>query len=59
MESPEIKEISYSKYFIAFLDVLGGFKSLVFNKKVGNKRKIEEYFGEIKNVITMLEKNKD
>ncbi len=59
MEAPVTKEIPYSKYFIAFLDVLG-FKSLVFSKKVGDKRKIEEYFKNIKNVITMLEgiKNK-
>ena len=57
MKAPE-KKIPYSKYFIAFLDVLG-FKKLVFSENVSSKRKIEEYFKEIKDVITILENIKN
>ena len=54
MQTPETPKIPYSKYFIAFLDVLG-FQNLVFSKKAGDKKKIEEYFENIKHVVSMLE----
>jgi len=45
------KDIDYSQYFIAFLDVLG-FKNMVFSQ---SKRRIEEYFGLVKHVTGYLE----
>ena len=51
MEQFQKKEISYSQYFIAFLDVLG-FKNMVFSK---SKSQIEEYFGLVKHVTSKLE----
>lgn len=41
MEQILKKDITYSQYFIAFLDVLG-FKNMVFSQ---SKKQIEEYFG--------------
>lgn len=51
MEEYERKEITYSKYFIAFLDVLG-FKKMVFGE---GKGQIEQYFGLVKHVTQQLE----
>lgn len=51
MEQFQKNEISYSQYFIAFLDVLG-FKNMVFSK---SKSQIEEYFGLVKHVTSKLE----
>lgn len=47
------KDIKYSEYFIAFLDVLE-FKKLVFSGKSEDHKKIEEYFGLIETVTEEL-----
>ena len=56
MANREIGHVSidYSKYFVAFLDVLG-FQKLVFSKKPDDKFKIEEYLMVIKEITSDLE----
>lgn len=51
------KDIKYSKYYVAYLDVLG-FKDLVFSKLKKDKNTIEIYFGLIESVTSKLKKIK-
>ena len=47
------KNIEYSEYYVAFLDILG-FKNLVFSNRPADKDKIQKYFGLIESVTEKL-----
>ncbi len=57
MNQPEAKELPYSNYYVAFLDILG-FTNLVLSKKKNDKLKIEKYFALIGKVTERLKRIK-
>jgi hypothetical protein len=57
MNHPVTRELPYSNYYVAFLDILG-FTDLVLSKKKNDKLKIEKYFELIKVVTERLRRIK-